>query len=335
MKEIFKSIHFVVCLFSFYTFSLQAEIVTRAALDVGSAETKLTVADVDTETNKIVHTWHKSYKNVELRKDLAASSDSCLSERIEKKLIDTLKEMKEATGQFATQEWVAVGTSVFRKAKNGQEFLDRIKIETGISIRLISQMEEGEIGFLSAVAASRLNQEDVIVWDSGSGSFQISSLIDDRIEVYGAEFAFVPALEALFKNRGQPFSPDQSPNPVTVSETFDLVHSIRDNLPPIPSWLDEKNKQVISLGGKTSIFSLAEIAIGQSSYTKKQVWEAIIELCGKTDEQLSNFPEPKKTVIELILLYSVMDHCDLKSNVSYFPTNGCCEGILITPRYWK
>ena len=69
-------------------------------------------------------------------------------------LINTLNEMKAQNMQYAPQEWFGVGTSVFRTAKNGLALLERVKAETGITISLVPQAVEGEIGFSSAVASS-------------------------------------------------------------------------------------------------------------------------------------------------------------------------------------
>lgn len=315
--------------------SIQAEIVRRAAVDIGSGTTKLTIADINTDSDQIVHIWYQSIEPIELRRDLAASTDGYLSKNIEEELISTFKEMNTKTCQFAPQQWFGIGSSVFRTAKNGKQLLNRLKMDADVTIRLVSHVEEGEIGFNSAVAASKMNPEQVISWDSGTGSFQISTLIDGKIEVYGSEFGGVPALEALFVNRKQPFNQHLSPNPVTMIEASELVKTINGKLPAVPQWLKTKgNKKIVGIGGIRSIFSLAEIAIGQSSYTKDQVWEAISKLCGSTDEQLAHFPEPKDTVVELILLYSVMTHCDIDT-LSYFPTNGSCEGLLIMPHFWK
>lgn len=315
--------------------SLQADIARRAAVDIGSGTTKLTIADINTNSDQIVHIWYQSIEPIELRRDLAASPDGYLSKNIEKQLISIFKEMKDKTRQFAPQQWFGIGSSVFRTAKNGQQLLNRLKTDEDVTIRLVSHVEEGEIGFNSAVAASKMNPEEVISWDSGTGSFQISTLINGKIEVYGSEFGGVPALEALFANRKQPFNQNLSPNPVTMIEASKLVKTIHEKLPVIPQWLKTKgNKKIVGIGGIRSIFSLAEIAIGQSSYTKDQIWEVISKLCGSTDEQLAHFPEPKDTVVELILLYSVMTHCDIDT-LSYFPTNGSCEGLLIMSRFWK
>lgn len=337
MKKLFRKFTKLV-LVLFYLLeipSLQAEIVRRAAVDIGSGTTKLTIGDINTDTNQIVNILYQSIEPIELRRDLAANTDGYLSKNIEEQLISTFKEMKAKTRQYTPQQWFGIGSSVFRTAKNGQQLLSRLKTDVDVTIRLVSHVEEGEIGFNSAVAASKMNPEQVISWDSGTGSFQIATLIEGNIEVYGSEFGGVPALEALFVNRKQPFNQHLSPNPVTLIEASKLVKTIIAKLPAIPQWLKTKeNKKIVGIGGIRSIFSLAEIAIGKSSYTKDQVWEAISKLCGSTDEQLAQFPEPKDAIVELILLYSVMTHCDIDT-LSYFPTNGSCEGLLIMPRFWK
>lgn len=329
------SIRLIVFSLIFIT-SVHADIVRRAAIDVGSAETKLTIADVDTETNKIIKVYYQDYKTVELRKDLATSHDGTLSKEIEMKLITALNDYKTSTAKFSPDQWFGVGTSVFRNAKNGQKFLEHIKTETGIKIHLAAQIEEGEIGFKSAVAASGLDTDQVIAWDSGSGSFQITTMNADQLEMYGAEFAFVPALEVLINTiRGETFYPDHTPNPITIDETHLLALIIQnEKLPPIPNWLALTDKKIVSFGGYTSIFSLGQIATGKETYTREELLDAIEKFAGKTDDQLTIFPVPQKAIVGLTLLYSVMNHCGINEMI-YKRTNGGCEGLLIIPRYWE
>lgn len=312
------------------------QVITRASLDIGSGETKITVGDVNPVDNKITKIWHQSFKAVELRKDLGASKDGCLSQDIEKMLIKTLKEMQWEVHTHCPSKWVGVATSVFRTAKNGKEFLARVQEATGVKIHIIPQVEEGAIGFATAVAASGESPENILAWDSGSGSFQISSLIDGKVEIYGAEFAMVPALESLLSIRQQTISKDVSPNPVSNDEALALIGVILKKLPQLPSWLVENHKKVITIGGLggTSIFSIGMRATGSSTINKKEVLGAILQNCGKSDEQLSHFPNAKEVVVGLVLLYAVMEHCGFEE-VSFCKTNGSCEGLLISPEYWN
>lgn len=307
------------------------QLTTRASIDVGSGATKITVADVNPITNKIVKIWHQTATKVELSKDLANNADGCLSQKVEYQLIDALKAMQQEAGQFDPQEYVAVGTSVFRTAQNSLKFLDNVEAATGIKIHVIPQIEEGKIGFATAVAVSNEDPENILSWDSGAGSFQISTLIQDEIEMYGAEFAFVPALMALFANRDQPFSLELSPNPVNQVEALELIETIRSKLPPLSDWIAENNKKIIAI---CPIAKKIEMISGHATFTKEEVMKAIFELCGKNDEQLMQYLKSKHVVVELILLYAVMDHCGFEQ-VTYNDANGICEGLLVTPHFWQ
>lgn len=320
----------------FFISSIQADIVRRAAVDVGSGETKLTIADVDTETNRIVKVHYQDCKVVALRKDLATSLEGTLSKELEIKLLTTLKDFQTSTAKFSPDDWFGIGTSVFRSAKNGQQILEQIKTETGITIYLADQFEEGEIGFKSAVAASGLDANEIIAWDSGSSSFQITAIVDDQLEMYGAEFALVQAWEVLINTiRGGTLDTGYIMNPISLDET-NLLSSIINNekLPVIPNWLALTNKKIVCFGGYTSIFSVGQIATGKEVYTKNELLDAIGKFSGKKDDELSNFPDPRVAVLGLTLLYSVMDHCGI-NEIFYQKTNGGCEGLLIIPKYWE
>jgi exopolyphosphatase/guanosine-5'-triphosphate,3'-diphosphate pyrophosphatase len=309
-------------------------VVTRASLDIGSGLTKITVADVDLETNTITEIWYRTFVEVPLRRELV---DGYLTERVEALLVDTLKTMQENARQFNPTEWSGIATSVFRTAKNGQEFLDRVKSATGIALKIIPQKEEAKIGFTSAAAISNIPADNIISWDSGSGSFQISTLINGNLEMYGAEFALVPTVESLFNLRNQPYLSNTLINPVSESEALSLIEIIKSTkLPEVPTWLSENgnNKSLVAIGDKSSIFNTGKIAVGHSPYTKQEILDAIIKNSGKRDDELTEFYKADEVMIGLILVYSVMDHCQI-DQVNYFNTNGSCEGLLISADYWN
>lgn len=315
---------------------------TRAAFDIGSGEVKIVVCDVDITTNKVTKTWFSKFTVVKLREDLVKSQlldpahnqYGCLSPEIEQQLIAALNAMKREAERFHPQKWVGVATSVFRTAKNGQEVLDRVQAATGLKIELLPQVEEGKVGFATAVAASNRAPEEIIAWDSGSGSFQLSTMVNGQLEVYGAEFAKVPAFEALFAQRNLPYS-DTSPNPVHLEESLQLIETISKKLPPIKPWMVDNKKQLVAIGGGSDgIFEIGRRVIGHSPFTKEEIWVAIQELSGKDDKYLSRYGKTETIMIALNLMYAVMDHCGFE-NVDYYSTNGSCAGVAITPYFWN
>src|SRR5260221_7805545 len=101
--------------------------------------------------------------------------------------------------------------------------------------------------------------------------------------MYGAEFGFVPAMQLLCAIRNRPFSRDISPNPIDKDEALQLIKTIQLQLPSIPGWLRDNQKQVVSIGDIKSIFSLAQVATGLSTFTKEAVMQAILAHIGKQD----------------------------------------------------
>lgn len=307
----------------------------RAAFDIGSGVTKLVVAEVNPKTKKISILFQK-LKDVELRKDLAGNPDGCLSQSIQEVLIRAIQEMQEDVQKEISQRsiaWSAVGTAVFRNAKNSVEFLERVKADTGVAIRIIPQQKEGEIGFATAVAVSGEAAENILSWDSGSGSFQICSMLDDKLEMYGDNFGFIPCLQELFQNRKIPYKLDDSPNPVSAKEALEVIEIIRNKLPAITPWLAENGKRVISIGDNGSIFSISSRVLESTVLTKEALMEAIIRLAESTDDQLSIYGNPHDVMVSLIIAYAFMDHCKFEQ-VSRFESTGGCEGMLISPEFW-
>lgn len=300
--------------------------ITRAAIDIGSGETKFAVATVDTTTNKIAKIWHQSFAKVALRENLAASKDGCLSEKVERELIDAIQKMQTDSSQYAPQEWRAVGTSVFRTSKNSADFIERIRDATGIHIHIVPQGNEAALGFASGVATSNEDPQDLIVWDSGAGSFQISTLINGQLETYGAEYGAISALETLFANHNLPFSQEIPLHPIIETEILALVDIIRAKLPLLPSWMTEGKKKIISIGRGT-IFRKLQIPT-QEPFNKKKIMDAMCKLSAMSIEELTKLAYPKNVIVDLIFWYAVMVHCGF-DEVAFFPTNGICEGLLV------
>ena len=72
---------------------------------------------------------------------------------------------------------VGCATAVFRSAENGEEVLERVRSEIEIDVQMVSQELEGRLGFLTAkaVGPADVKAEELIAWDSGGGSFQITN----------------------------------------------------------------------------------------------------------------------------------------------------------------
>ena len=165
------------------------------AIDVGSGMTKFVIGlyKRDDETANI-DVMEQLERPIPYGVDWKQSSDDKLSEDIQRQGLELFKEIQSIisnwkdtySSEYPNIDILAVGTEVFRKAKNGEIFLNRVENETGLKIKLISQELEAELGFLTGEAAlmtidnkslSQLDyhsDKDLVVYDSGGGSFQIT-----------------------------------------------------------------------------------------------------------------------------------------------------------------
>jgi exopolyphosphatase/guanosine-5'-triphosphate,3'-diphosphate pyrophosphatase len=73
----------------------------------------------------------------------------------------------------------AAGTSAIRDAANGPAFMKRVKRELGITIRILSGLEEARFGFLGAVGG--LPVDDGVFFDLGGGSLQVGRFRERRL----------------------------------------------------------------------------------------------------------------------------------------------------------
>ena len=79
----------------------------------------------------------------------------------------------------------AIATSAFRKANNAKSFIAAIQKQTKISVQIIPQREEGEIAFFSALASGEFYPKEVVVWDIGTGSLQMTTMnANEELSVY-------------------------------------------------------------------------------------------------------------------------------------------------------
>jgi exopolyphosphatase/guanosine-5'-triphosphate,3'-diphosphate pyrophosphatase len=92
---------------------------------------------------------------------------------------EALRDFRSIARGSGVRRMVAAGTSALRDAANGDAFIGRVKRELGITIRLLSGVEEARYGFLGAVGG--LPVEHGVQFDLGGGSLQIARFRGRRL----------------------------------------------------------------------------------------------------------------------------------------------------------
>lgn len=96
--------------------------------------------------------------------------------------IKAMKTHKEKIDRFQVDEIRAFATSAIRSAKNGKEFVRKVKAETGIEIEVISGDREAELIYFGVRKALEIGNEKALIMDIGGGSTEF--IIADGNRIY-------------------------------------------------------------------------------------------------------------------------------------------------------
>jgi len=141
-----------------------------AAIDIGTNSVHMVIASIDAAL--------PSFNIIGKEKDTVRLGEFCegtgeLTEEAISRCIGSLKRCMKVADRFNADDVVAVATSAVREAANGQDFIDRVKQEVGLSINLISGTEEARRIYLGVISGMELKGKPHAVIDIGGGSTEI------------------------------------------------------------------------------------------------------------------------------------------------------------------
>ena len=299
MKNPLKSFFCIV--FALTTFSAQANncIETRAGIDMGSGTTKIQVAEVDICHHQLGKVLYEDQRPLAFNAELGKSGNNQISEAIQQEGVVALKQMVNKAQTFHPQRITGVATAVFRTASNGQQVIDMFNQKTGIQLRIISQEQEAELGFLSAKAAlhdSNVKNEDLLVWDIGGGSMQMTAMREQNgrtvTDVYLGKLASVTLKEFIISVlKNQELDKTDSPNPIGSLRNTVLRYVNFYARTHVSAQIkqDAQTRRVIGIGGVHGYSVKDQIHPANNTYqladlervSKNQVWKNDSEIAGQ------------------------------------------------------
>ncbi|RYG75190.1 Ppx/GppA family phosphatase [bacterium] len=189
----------------------------------------------------------------------------------------TLQLFKQFCDSLGVDQIIATATSAVREAANGHEFLQRVKDEIGLELRILEGDEEAYYGVLGALGAVGL--KDGVVVDIGGGSAQLSQVRDRRFVQGQALTLGALALTERFVRT----------DPIQKSELKAVVDEIERQLDTV-SWLNEEQGPIVGLGG--TIRNLAKIAAARQKFPLQSVNGMALtsDALDETIFQLSEYP---------------------------------------------
>ncbi len=309
----------------------------RAAMDIGSGATNLKIAKVDTKTNKIISTLYEESIKVPYQKELELSSNNTFNKDIKAQGIEGIRKLKLASDNYHVKKVVAVATAAFRQAANAKEFSGEIEKQTGVHVRIINQDEEGILAFRGALAVTSYTPDDVVVWDIGGGSMQLTTLTSDgTYHVEKGKTASIPFKNTIIEEVEQKdIKQVQSPNPISTADmqmSIQYAAQAADEASQfIKSKLSAPKTVVLAVG---NLFNYGiEPLVNNSNVKEDQLQTAVLKLAGKTDADINQGSLSEVAVSNPLLVVGYMQALNI-SQVNVVNVNNA-DGALTNPPYWQ
>jgi len=148
--------------------------VKLAAIDIGSNAARLLISEV-TKQPKQDPVFNKvNLVRVPLRLGFDVFETGEISKPKVKMLMQTLKAYQHLLEAYQIKHVYACATSAMRDAKNSKDIIRKVKLETGIEIKVISGQEEASFIYENHVAENLDSDHSYLYIDVGGGSTELT-----------------------------------------------------------------------------------------------------------------------------------------------------------------
>jgi len=158
-----------------------------AAIDIGSNAARLLIAEVSIDNNKDVAFNKLNLVRVPLRLGFDVFETGEISKARIGMVMQTMKAYRHLMNAYGVTHLKACATSAMRDAKNATDIIRKIKLETGISIEVISGDTEANLVYENHVAENMDKDRSYLYIDVGGGSTELSFFSNGKL-IYKRSF---------------------------------------------------------------------------------------------------------------------------------------------------
>lgn len=241
-----------------------------AAIDIGTNTIRLLIGSFENSHLKRIHADRAVTR---LGRDLLKTG--LLQEDVIQKSILALHDFRNICDTHNVQKITAVGTSALREALNSQDFLNRVKKETGIAIEIIPGEKEAELtvkGIFSDNSKFNIHDSTFFIVDIGGGSTEWIVSKGQGSGVKGQEhskFLRMGSLPLGAVKLYETFIKHDPPAPDELLKTGDYISKCLHNTFNASLLTLKPSPSLIATGGTPA--TLASIDMGLESYDGDKV----------------------------------------------------------------
>lgn len=152
-----------------------------AAIDIGSNAARLLIAEVHQETNGETRFDKLNLVRVPLRLGFDVFEKGEISKEKRGMVLQTMKAYGHLINAYGVQHVIACATSAMRDARNSQDIIRKVKLETGIGIDIISGDFEASLIYENHIAEHMDTDHSYLYIDVGGGSTELTFFSDGKL----------------------------------------------------------------------------------------------------------------------------------------------------------
>ena len=217
-----------------------------AGLDLGTQSFRLILGKLFEDTPYFLL---RERENVRLGEGLCESGLIC--DAAKERGLSALSKFKEILGRYEVKNIKAIGTAVFRKAKNAKEFISQVEKDLGIKIEILTPEEEARYtlkGVRFGLEILGFKPRSFVVVDVGGGSTEVIYYKDGAEPITYSLDLGVVALRDFFSLR----------YPLTTKALQSLRDYVRDKLKDLPY---TKPEMLVITGGSASLLGSLDLKL--------------------------------------------------------------------------
>jgi exopolyphosphatase / guanosine-5'-triphosphate,3'-diphosphate pyrophosphatase len=153
-----------------------------AAIDIGSNAARLLISEVTEEKKGELQFNKLNLVRVPLRLGFDVFETGEISKHKINKVVETIKAYKHLLSIYDVKHLKACATSAMRDARNAQEIIRKVKLETGVEIKVISGDEEASFIYENHIAENLAKEHSYLYIDVGGGSTELTFFAEGKLK---------------------------------------------------------------------------------------------------------------------------------------------------------
>jgi len=153
-----------------------------AAIDIGSNAARLLISEVTENDNGKPSFTKLNLVRVPLRLGFDVFEKGEISKQSRGMLIQTMKAYSHLLNAYEVKHVKACATSAMRDAHDSSDLIRKVKLETGIEIKIISGDEEAAMIYENHIAENLDREHAYVYIDVGGGSTELTFFADNKLQ---------------------------------------------------------------------------------------------------------------------------------------------------------